>query len=117
MSGVKFTQVQYKGSAPALTDTLAGQTSLMIDTLSTSLAQVKGGRIRAVALCSPERSPLLPEVPTIAESGLPGYEVSVYNGLLGPAAMPREAVNRLSAEIAKIARDPESRERFGQQAI
>jgi tripartite-type tricarboxylate transporter receptor subunit TctC len=117
MSGTQLTQIPYKGNAPALADTIAGQTPSMIDTLSTSLGQIKAGRVRALAVTSPQRSPLLPEVPTIAEAALPGYEANVYNGVVGPAAMPNEIVAKLATEVAGIANNAEVRQRFGQQAV
>jgi len=117
LSGTRFTQVPYKGNAPGLADTIGGQTSLMIDTLSTSLAQVKGGRLRALAVTSRERAPLLPDVPTVHESAIPGFEANVYNGALGPAGLPREVVAKLAGEMVRIARDPEVRKRFAQQAV
>ena len=117
MSATKFVPVPYKGNAPALADTIAGHLPMMIDTLSTSIAHVKGGRLRALAVTSPERSALLPEIPTVAEAALPGYEASVYIGLLGPAAMPPDIVGKLSAEFARIARDPETRQQFAKEGI
>jgi tripartite-type tricarboxylate transporter receptor subunit TctC len=116
MSGTKFLQIPYKSNAPGLTDTIAGQTSIMIDTMSTSIPQVKTGRLRAIAVTSLERSPLLPNVMSVSEA-LPGYEASVYIGLLGPAAMPREIVNKLSSEVARIARNAEMRQHFAEQGV
>ena len=117
MSGTKFLQVPYKGNAPGLADTVAGHTSIMIDTMSTSIPQVKGGRLRAIAVTSLERSPQLPAVPSVSEAGLHGFEASVYIGLLGPAAMPREIVGKLSAEVARFARNEESRKHFADQGV
>jgi tripartite-type tricarboxylate transporter receptor subunit TctC len=117
MSGTRFTQVPYKGNAPGLADTIAGQTSLMIDTLSTSLGQVKGGRLRALAVTSRERTPLLPDVPSVHEAALPGFEANVYNGAVGPPGLPADIVAKLSGEMIRIARNPEVRNRFAQQAV
>jgi len=117
MSGTKFLQVPYKGNAPGLADTIAGHTSIMIDTMSTSIPQVKAGRLRAIAVTSLERSPQLPMVPSVSEAGLRGFEASVYIGLLGPAAMPREIVARLSAEVARFARNEETRHHFADQGV
>jgi len=117
MSGTKFLQVPYKGNAPGLTDTIAGHTAIMIDTMSTSIPHVKSGRLRAIAVTSLERSPLLPGVASVAEAGLPGYEASVYIGLLGPAGMPREIVNKLAGEVARIARNAETRLYFAEQGV
>jgi len=117
MSGTKFLQVPYKSNAPGLADTLAGHTSIMIDTMSTSIPLVKTGRLRALAVTSLERSPQLPTVMSISEAGLTGYEASVYIGLLAPAGTPREIVSRLSAEVAKIARNEEMRQHFADQGV
>ena len=117
MSGTKFRHIPYKGNAPGLADTIAGQTSMMIDTLSTSLAYVKAGRLRALAVTSQQRASLLPAIPTMAEAALPGYEAAVYIGLLAPAATPRDIVNRLSNEVARFAQNPEIRPRLAEQAI
>jgi tripartite-type tricarboxylate transporter receptor subunit TctC len=117
MSGTTFTQVAYKGAAPALADTIAGQTKVIMDALSTSLGQVQAGTVRALGQSGATRSPLLPDVPTIAEAGLPGYEASVYNALLGPAGLPREIANKLQAEVAKAGRRADVQERFAQLGI
>jgi tripartite-type tricarboxylate transporter receptor subunit TctC len=112
MAGVRMQHVPYKGSAPALIDVMAGQTNFMFDILSTSLPQIKAGKVRALAWTGPTRSPLIPEVPTVAESGLPGYEVVGWFGLFAPAGTPRDIVNRLNAETAKILKLPELKEKL-----
>jgi tripartite-type tricarboxylate transporter receptor subunit TctC len=117
ISGARFTQVPYKGNAPGLADTVAGQTSMMIDTLSTSLPQVKGGRLRPLAVTSRERTPLLPNVPTVHESAVPGFEADVYNGTLGPPGLPKEIVAKLAAEMIRLAREPAVRDRYAQSAV
>lgn len=117
MSGTSFTQVSYKGAAPALNDTISGQTKVIMDALSTSIPHVRAGTIRALAQSGTVRSPLMPDVPTIAESGLPGYEYTVYNSLLGPPNLPREIVEKLQAEIEKAGRDPEVKARFDELGI
>jgi tripartite-type tricarboxylate transporter receptor subunit TctC len=104
--------VPYKGSAPALIDVMAGQTNFMFDILSTSLPQIKAGKVRAIAWSGPARSPLIPEVPTVAESGLPGYEVVGWFGLFAPAGTPHDIVNRLNAEMVKILKLPEIKEKL-----
>jgi Tripartite tricarboxylate transporter family receptor len=104
-------QETQQSNAPAQTDTIAGQTQMMFDTMSTVLQQVKAQRLRALAVTSLQRSPFL------AESGFPNFEMAVYLGVLGPASMPREIVNRLNAEIVKITREPEARAQFAQQSI
>jgi tripartite-type tricarboxylate transporter receptor subunit TctC len=116
-SGTKFLQIPYKGNAPGLVDTLAGHTHIMIDTPSTSIPQVRAGKLRALAVTSLERSPLMPEIRSVAESGFPGYEASVHICLLGPAALPREIVTRLSGEVANMARNAEMRRYFADQGV
>lgn len=117
MSGTSFTEVPYKGAGPALTDTIAGNTKVIMDALSTSIQHVRAGAVRALGQSGTKRSPLLPDVPTIAEAGLPGYDAIVYNALLGPAGLPRDIVNKLQAEIAKAGQDPDVRQRFAQMGI
>ena len=117
MSGTRFVQIPYKSNAPGLADTIAGHTSIMIDTMSTSLPQIKTGRLRAIAVTSLERSPLLPAVMSVSEAGLPGYEASVYIGLLAPAGTAREVVTKLSGEVARIARTAETRQQFADQGV
>ena len=115
MSGTKVNHIPYKGNAPGLADTIAGHTVMMIDTLSTSLALVKTGKLRALGLTSAQRSPLLPDVPTVAEAALPGFQGDVFILLLAPAGTPREIVSRLHSELVRIGENPELRSRFAQQ--
>jgi tripartite-type tricarboxylate transporter receptor subunit TctC len=101
MAGVNMVHVPYKGSAPAVTDLVGGQVHLMFDNLPSSLQQIKGGKLRAIAVTSAQRSPALPDIPTIAESGLPGFEATSWFGVLAPAGTPAAIVNRLNAEVDK----------------
>jgi tripartite-type tricarboxylate transporter receptor subunit TctC len=114
-SGAQFTAVHYKGNAPGLADTVAGQTSMMIETTSTALPHIKGGKLRALAVTSDKRSALLPDVPTVAESGYPGYDVTLKLGMLAPAGTPRAIIDKLAAEVAIIARDPATQKLFAEQ--
>ncbi len=116
-SQTKYVSIPYKGSAPALADTVGGHMMMMIDPLSTSLAHIQSGRLRALAVTGTERSPLLPNVPTIAEAALPGYEASVYINLLAPAATPKNIISKLSAEVMRITQDPTNRQKFAEQSI
>ena len=111
MAGIKMTHVPYKGSAPALIDVIAGQTQLMIATLITSLPHTRSGRLRAMGVSSLKRSPVLPDVPAIAET-LPGYETVVSYFLLAPAGTPDEIITRLHAECAKALKEPDVIERL-----
>jgi tripartite-type tricarboxylate transporter receptor subunit TctC len=117
MAGTKMTHIPYKGSAPALTDTMGGQTSLFFDTMLSAMPHVRSGKLKALAVTSAARSPAAPEIPTVAESGLPGYEAIAWNGLLAPAGTPKEVVAKLNAELKKTLELPEIRERFAAQGF
>lgn len=117
MAGVKMNHIPYKGSAPALTDTMGGQTQLMFDTMLSAMPHVKAGKLKALAVTSAARSPVAPDVPTVAESGLPGYEAIAWNGLLAPAGTPPEVLTRLSAELKKVLAAPDVKERFEAQGF
>jgi len=101
-AGVNIRHVPYKGSAPAVTDLLAGQIQLMFDPLQSVLANVRGGNLRAIAVSSAARSPVAPEVPTIAESGYPGFESTAWWGVFAPAHLPDAEANALAAASEKI---------------
>ncbi|HEX2825119.1 MAG TPA: tripartite tricarboxylate transporter substrate binding protein [Burkholderiales bacterium] len=109
MAKVKMSHVPYKGSAPALTSLLSGEIQLMFDTLITSIPLVKNGRVRALGVTLPARSPSLPEVPTIAESGVPGYRFDAWQSVVLPAGTPREIVNRVHNEVVKALAAPDVR--------
>lgn len=104
--------VPYRGSAPALADLLGGQVQSMFDNMPSALPHVKAGRLRALAITSSQRSPLLPDVPTFAESGFPGFEVHSWFGLAAPAGTPRAVVERLNAELNKVLATPDVRQRL-----
>jgi len=116
-AGTQIKHVPYKGSAPALTDTIAGQTQVMFDTMLSAMPFVKGGKLRALAVTSAKRSPAAPDLPTVAESGLPGYEAIAWNGLLAPAGTPRDVLAKLSAELRTAMDAPDVRERFEAQGF
>jgi tripartite-type tricarboxylate transporter receptor subunit TctC len=117
MAGTQIRHVPYKGSAPALSDTMGGQTQLMFDTMLSALPHVKAGKLRALAVTSPRRSPAAPEVATVAESGLPGYEAIAWNGLLAPVGTPADVLARLSTELRTAMDQPDVRERFEAQGF
>jgi tripartite-type tricarboxylate transporter receptor subunit TctC len=116
-AGIRMLHVPYKGNAQSLADVLGGQVPLMFDQMSTSLAHVKSGRLRALGVTSRTRSPLVPDVPTIEEQGLPGFEDVTWNGLMAPAGTPREVLERLRAAVAQVVKAPELRSRFLERAI
>jgi tripartite-type tricarboxylate transporter receptor subunit TctC len=103
-SGIDLVHVPYKGGAPALSDVIAGSTPVYIGALNLALPQIRAGRLRALAITGRTRSSQLPELPTVAESGLPGYDVSAWYGLFAPAGTPANIVQQLSAAIARVIR-------------
>ena len=115
MAGVDITHVPYKGSSPALADLMGGQVQIMFDNLPSSLALIRSGKLRAVAVTSLKRAPALPDVPTVAESGLPGFEASSWFGILAPAGTPAPIVAKLNAEVNKWLQSPEAKEQLGAQ--
>jgi tripartite-type tricarboxylate transporter receptor subunit TctC len=115
MSGAMFTQltgtdilhIPYKGSGPAVTDLLGGQVNMMFDNIPSSLPHIKAGKLRALATTGAKRDPALPDLPTLAESGIKGYESGVWFGLAVPAATPKDVVNRLNAAALQGMKSPE----------
>ena len=112
MAGVDVVHVPYKGSAPALTDMLAGNVTMMFETIPFAITQIKSGKLRALAVTSARRQPLMPEIPTLAPSGLAGFDTVAWYGLIAPAATPREIVMKLNAEAIKGANSKEFRDRM-----
>ena len=110
IAGLDIIHVPYKGSAPAVTDLLGGRLSTILLTVSLAQAHIKSGTVRALAIAAPKRSPLLPEVPTFAEAGLPGYEATSWFGLLTTAGTPKEIVIKLYTEVSRILKAPDFRE-------
>jgi len=111
-TGTQMLHVAYKGSAPALNGVLGGETNFMIDSVGSSIPLIKGGKLRALAVTSAKRLPALPDVPTVAESGVPGFDVSTWFGLLVPKQTPAAIVTRLNAAVALAVRDPAFRAQF-----
>jgi tripartite-type tricarboxylate transporter receptor subunit TctC len=112
MAGVKMVHIPYKGGAPAMADLLAGQVQLMFDNLANALPNVKAGRLRALAVTTLARSPAMPELPTVAESGLPGFDLTTWFGVMVPAGTPPEIVAKLNAEIVRALNANDMRERL-----
>jgi len=115
LTGVQMTHVPYKGSAPALSDLMGGQVQLMFDNLPSSLAFIKAGKLRALAVTSTVRAAALPDVPTMVEAGVPGFEASSWFGILAPAGTPRDIVMRINGEVAKWLASPDAREKLSAQ--
>ena len=107
MTGVDMLHIPYKGSAPAVTDLIGGQVNIMFDNIPSSLPHIKSGKLHALATTGSKRDPALPELPTIAEAGVPGYEAGVWFGLSVPAGTPKEIIAKLNAEGVKATRSPE----------
>ena len=112
VAGLDLLHVPYKGSAPAVTDLIGGQTHLLIDAGTVLLPQIKGGKLKALAVTGSRRDPNLPDVATVREQGLAGMEALGFQGLVGPAGLPREIVERLSAELRKVLASAEVKARF-----
>jgi tripartite-type tricarboxylate transporter receptor subunit TctC len=108
MAGVKMTMVPYKGGAPAITDVIAGHVPVLINTLTPLLPHARSGRLKILGVSGAKRTAALPEAPTVAEAGVPGYEASIWWGMLGPAGLKRDIVTRLNQEIGAIVRDAQS---------
>ena len=115
MSGVQMTHVPYKGSAQALADLIGGQVQLMFDNLPSALPHIKSGKLKALAVTSLQRSTALPDLPTIAESGLPGFDANSWFGILAPAGTPKDIIDRWNSEVAKWLASPEAREKLASQ--
>ena len=117
MAAIKMSHVPYKGSAPALTDVMSGQVDVMFDTTLSAMPFVKAGKLKALGLTSPVRSPAAPDVPTIAESGLPGYEVFAWNGVFVPAGTPKAIIQQLNDQIRKAMLLPQVKDKFSAQGF
>ena len=114
-AGIDMVHIPYKGAAPAMTDQISGQIQVAFSTAIAALPFVQQGRVRAIAVSTKERFPPLPDLPTVDESGLKGFDGGSWNGVVVPAGTPREIVNRLNADLAKALKSPETRERIFQQ--
>jgi tripartite-type tricarboxylate transporter receptor subunit TctC len=116
-AGIRMLHVPYKGNSQALVDLIGGQIAMMFDQVSTSAPQIKAGKVRPLAVTSLKRSPLLPEVPTVDESGLAGFEDITFNGLVAPAGTPREVLVRLNRAVAGAVSEPDLYKRFIERGI
>lgn len=117
MASVSVTQVPYKGAGPALTDVLAGQAQFTVQTLAAVRQHIGAGKVTALGMASGKRAQVAPDIPTVAESGLPGYEAELWFGILAPAATPAAVIDRLNAEIVRAMAAPEIRERLQAQGF
>ena len=110
--GLKMTRVPYKGSSQALADLIGGQIQMIFDTTSSAMSHIKGGKVRALAVMSPKRSRELPDVPTLAEAGIPNVEMTTWYGLFATAGTPKATLDRLAAETAKVLKMPDVQKRL-----
>ena len=117
MTGTKMEHIPYKGMSLAVSDLMGGQVSMTFGTSLSVIPHVRTGRLRALATTGAQRSPALPDLPTVAESGVPGYEAGLWYGFVGPARMPPEIVQRLNAEIVAILAQPDTREKLASQGL
>ena len=117
MAGIKMIHVPYKGTGPALTDTIAGQTQLLFSSIAVAVPQVRSNRLRAIAVTTPKRVDAFPDVPTINESGLKGYETVLWHGLIGPKGLPRPIVDRLNGDLNKILQAKDMQEKLAGDGV
>jgi tripartite-type tricarboxylate transporter receptor subunit TctC len=117
MAKIKMVHVPYKGTGPALTDLLGGHLGLMFDVIMTSLPHVQSGKLRPLGLSSLKRSAITPDVPTIAESGYPGFEAMVWFGQFAPANMPADVVRKINEDTARALQTPKMREIMASQGL
>ena len=117
LANVNMVHIPYKSNAPGLADLIGGQVQLMFDALNTALPQVKAGKIKALAVTSATRTSAAPELPTMVEAGIPGYELVPWFGLYAPAGTPKDIVSKISADVAKVVKMPDVGEKFRGQAI
>ncbi|MBS0403863.1 MAG: tripartite tricarboxylate transporter substrate binding protein, partial [Proteobacteria bacterium] len=111
-AGIQITHVPYKGSAAALVDLVSGQVQMSFDTMPSVIGQIKAGKLRALAVTSPQRNPQLPQVPTMAEAGLPAVEISAWYGIYMPASTPKAVVQKVHDEVNKVIAMPETKTRL-----
>jgi tripartite-type tricarboxylate transporter receptor subunit TctC len=117
MGGLQMAHIPYKGSVPLINDLLGGQLQLSFSSLPSGMPFIKGGKVRALAVTSAQRSPALPDVPTMAESGLPGFDVSAWYGVYGPPDMPPAITNRLVQALRKVDKDPRAQQWAAQEGV
>jgi tripartite-type tricarboxylate transporter receptor subunit TctC len=117
MAGIDIVHVPYKGSAPAVTDLLGGKVALMFNVMPTVIQHVRAGKLKAIGMATPQRSALVPDVPSIAESGLPGYAAGSWYGVVAPAGTPAPVIDKLNAQMVRTLRQPDVREKLSAQGV
>jgi tripartite-type tricarboxylate transporter receptor subunit TctC len=117
LAGVNLTHVPYKGNAPALNDVLGGHVAIMFDTITTSIPHVRSGKLKGLATTGEKRSPLAPELPTMIEAGVPGFEISAWYMMFAPKSMPKDVVQKINTAVNQAIADPEVAQRLGAQGV
>ncbi len=112
MAGIKMTHVPYKGGGPALNDTIGGQTNVFFATIPPAKPQIAAGRLRGLAVTTPKRTPSMPDVPTVAEAGVPGYDVTLWHGIVGPKRLPRAIVDRINSAVVGVVKQQDTVEKL-----
>lgn len=115
LAGINLTHVPYKGTAPALGDLMSNRVQLIIEPMPTMLPHIKAGKLKALGVTTAKRAPAAPEIPSLAESGVPGFDISIWYGFLAPRAIPKSELSKLHSELARIARSPEMGQFFASQ--
>lgn len=116
-AGIRMTHIPFNGSAPAMMDVIAGNSQVVMDLMFSAMPQVTGGKLKAIAITGLKRSPLLPDVPTVAESGVPGFDVEIWNGLMAPAGTPRPVIDRLNGRLREVLGSAEMQKRLQDQGF
>ena len=114
---INIRHVPYRGSAPAMLDVIAGHVPFMVVDLQPALEHIRGGKLKCLGVTTPKRVAAAPEIPTLAEAGLPGFELVAWQGVVAPAGLPRGIVDRLAAEVAKLLADPATRDKLKAMSI
>jgi len=117
LAKIDIVHVPYKGGGPAVADLVSGQVTMTFGNLTTVLPFANAGRVRALAVTSAKRSPALPNLPTMAEAGVPGFEAATWNGLIAPAATPKDIVAKLNADIVKVLNMPDTRAKLASNGL
>ena len=117
MAGINIVHIPYKGTGPALNDVIGGQVQMIFGSILATLPHVKSGRLKGIAVSGAKRSDAAPDMPTVAESGLPGYEVTLWYGVWGPKGLPKEVISRWNAELAKILKSPDMKARLATEGL
>jgi tripartite-type tricarboxylate transporter receptor subunit TctC len=117
MAGIKMVHIPYKGTSPAITDTIAGQTQILFGSVAATLPQMKSGRFKGIAVSTPKRIAAAPEIPTVSESGLKGYEVILWHGMIAPKGLPKPILDRVNGELNKILQNKDMQDKLAGDGV